>query len=177
MRILVLILVCCIHFTAFSQDLIITKTGENIQKEDDVLPYIYKKMGSFYLDNGQVYDEEQFKQFLMEKKLNPIWMKYSSGKNLLIAGWAMIGGGTAFMIIGNVLTWNDLSQVFPIGVPLVVIGALAMYAGIPTAIVGAVRKNRAINDYNAMYARKPWTQNITITAGCVGNGVGLVLNF
>jgi hypothetical protein len=234
MRKLVLGLVCCIHFTAFSQDVITTQSGETIKakiievtednvsykkyhdqqgatfilkrekiktiawengdvdvykdvvgkpdaaKESDVLPYINKKMGEFHFNTGQVYDEEHFKRFLVDKNLSHIWTKYSSGKNLLIAGWGLIGGGIVLEIVGGVVMANGNWDDELIGLPVSIIGGLLIYAGIPTAIVGTVRKTRAINDYNTMYAGRPcpqYSQNITIKAGFVGNGLGFTLNF
>jgi hypothetical protein len=149
-------------------------------KGTDVLPYINKKMGDFHLDNGQVYDVEQFKQFLIEKNLSHIWTKYSSGKNLLIAGWGVIGGGVLLGTVGLVLMDNyGLGALF-IGFPIFIIGVVAIYAGVPIAIVGTVRKSRAINDYNAMSSGRPHPQyspNITYKIGCVSNGIGFSLNF
>ena len=237
MRKLIVILVCCVNFTAFSQDVITTKSGEIIQAKiievtendilykryhdqqgatfilktekiktiswengmvdeyrevvagqavstvqaSNVLPYINKKIGGFHLDNGQIYDVEQFKQFLIEKNLSHIWMKYLSGKNLQIAGWGLIGGSVAMGAFGLALmNGGDGFAALFIGLPITIIGALLIYAGVPMAIVGTVRKHRAINDYNFIYAGKPYpqySQNITIKAGCVGNGLGFVLNF
>ena len=237
MRKLVLILVCCIHFTAFSQDVITTKSGETIRakiievtddnisykkyhdqqgatfilktekiktiawengdideykeiapeqeiaavKENDVLPYINEKLGNFYLNNGQVYGKEQFKQFLTEKNLSHIWMRYSSGKNLLITGWGLIGGGGVLFVTGCVLIEKgDIFGALVIGFPLIVVGVLSATAGIPLAIVGTVRKNSAMSDYNEIYAgrkRSQYSQNITFKAGVMGNGLGLMLNF
>ena len=149
--------------------------------ETDILPYVYKKTGTFYLDNGKEYDGEQFKQFLIEKNLSHIWTKYSSGKNLQIAGWGVIGGGFALEAIGAVLMYSgDFGDALFFGLPISIIGGLMIYAGVPMAIVGTVRKNRAINDYNAMYSGRPcpqFSQNVTFKAGVVGNGIGFSLNF
>jgi hypothetical protein len=236
---LVFILVCCIHYTAISQDVITTKSGESIQakiievsdenvsykkyhdqqgatfilktekiksiawengdvdeykevaqeqattavnavNENNVLPYINKKFGAFHLDNGQVYDREQFQQFLIDKNLSHIWTKYSSGNNLLIAGWAVIGGGVMLGISGMMMMDGDILSSLFIGLPMSIMGVIAYYVGIPMAIVGAVRKNRAINDYNTIYAGRPhnqYSQHISIKAGCIGNGVGFSLHF
>ena len=238
-------LVSGVSFTAFSQDVITTKSGESIKtkiievteetvsykkyndqqgatfvlkkdkiktiewengdvdeykdvalqqeippvKENDSLPYIDKKMGSFYLENGQVYDEEKLKNFLIEKNLTHIWTKYSSGKNLLIAGWGMIAGSVVFESIGMALLFGNLGNYgiidalfirLPIGFSFTIIGSALMYAGIPMAIVGTVRKCNAINDYNSIYAGRPrmqYSQNITLKVGCVGNGLGFSLHF
>ena len=236
MRKLVFILVCCVHFTAVSQDVITTKTGESIRakiievsdenvlykryndqqgatfilkteiikriawengdvdeykevvseqelpilKESSVLPYISRKHGSFYLDNGQVYDEEQLRQFLVEKNLNHVWTRYASGKNLFTAGWAVIGGGAALYSVGIFTIFSNHGFNDDMGLPFMFIGGAALYAGIPLAIVGTVRKSRAINEYNAMYSGRPrnqYSQNISIKAGYTGNGLGFVLNF
>jgi len=237
MRKLVFVFGCCIHFTAVSQDVITTKSGESIQAKiievseenisykkyhdqqgatfilktdkiktiawengdvdeykemvpqqevpavqtSNVLPYINKKFGNLYLDNGQVYDKEQFKQFLIEKNLSHIWMKYSNGNNLLIAGWGVIGGSIILGIAGGMLmSDNDMFGALFIGVPFAIISGISFYVGIPLAIVGTVRKHRAINDYNTIYAGRllpQYSQNITIKAGCVGNGLGFMLNF
>ena len=235
MRKLVFILVCCIHYTAASQDVITTKTGEKIQAKiievsdenvsyrryhdqqgatfilktekiqtiawengdvdeykevlleglsavrgDNVFPYINRKFGDFYLDNGQVYNREQFKRFLTETNLNHIWMRYSSGNSLLIAGWAVIGGSAVFGIVGGVLMSDNLFDALFFGIPMLIISGVSFYVGVPLAISGAVRKQKAINDYNAIYAGRPYnqySQNITIKAGCIGNGLGVVLNF
>jgi len=153
-------------------------------KGDDNLPYITRKSGSFYLDNGTVYDRTQFKQFLMEKNLSSIWAKYSSGQNLLIAGWILIGAGVGMQAIGFSFTNNDgISGIFDalfVGIPLIFIGGLVTTAGIPIAIVGTIRKSNAINDYNDYYAGKPrsqYSQNVTFKAGFLGNGFGVSINF
>ena len=237
MRKLMFILVCCIHFTAFSQDVITTKSGEIIQakiievtddnisykkyhdqqgatfilktekirtiiwengdvdtykevaveqvvptvKESNALPYINRKFGSFYLDNGQVYETEQFKRFLIENNLSHIWTKFSSGKNLQIAGWGVIGGSVTLGIIGGVImNYTDWGTALFIGLPISIIGGMLIYAGIPMAIVGTVRKHRAINEYNAIYANRPrtqYSQNITFKAGVTDNGLGFMLKF
>jgi len=151
-----------------------------VVKETDVFPYIDKRFGTFYLDNGQVYDGEQFKQFLVEKNLSHIWTKYSSGKNLQIAGWGVIGGGFAIGVISGVLMSNYGLAEAIYGLMLTPISGVLLITGIPIAIVGTVKKNNAISDYNNLYggkSRSQYSQNITIKAGCVGNGVGFSLNF
>ena len=152
-----------------------------VVKETDVFPYIDKRFGTFYLDNGQVYDGEQFKQFLVEKNLSHIWTKYSGGKNLHIAGWGVIGGGVALGVISlAIINGGDVLGAILIGIPISIISCVVITAGIPIAIVGTVKKNNAISDYNNLYggkSRTQYSQNITIKAGCVGNGVGFSLNF
>lgn len=150
----------------------------NISQGKNVFTYIDKKKNLFYFDDGQVYDEKQLKQYLIEKNLNSIWTKYSSGKKLSTVGWGLIGTGFAFTgaYIITLTTWGNTAAIISFGT----IAAVALYTGIPIAIVGTVRKNRAIFDYNATYARKPYpqySQDITIKTGCVGNGIGFVLNF
>jgi len=239
MRRLILISVCCMSLTAFSQDVITTVSGENIKAKvmevtdetvsykkyhdqdgatfilkkekitkiawengdvdeynktvatqqnnpsanpQPVLPYITSKMGTFYLDNGSEYDTEQFKQFLMDNNLKPIWAKYSNANTLFMTGAALIGGGVALGVVGYTLmgTSND-GGIVTMGIIFGGIGiATAFYAGIPTIIVGAVRKKNAIRDYNMMYSGKPrpqYSQNATYKIGLVGNGIGFSLNF
>ena len=240
MRRLILISVCCMSLTAFSQDVITTVSGENIKAKvmevtdetvsykkyhdqdgatfilkkekitkiawengdvdeynqtvatqqnnpsanpQPVLPYVTSKMGTFYLDNGLEYDAEQFKQFLMDNNLEPIWAKFSRGNTLFITGAALIGGGLALGVIGFTLAFTtngDFGQ-YLTGMALGALGMeVAVLAGIPTIIVGAVRKKNAIRNYNAMYAGKPptqYSQNVTYKIGLVVNGIGFSLNF
>jgi len=240
MRKLILVLAGSVGFTAFSQDVIVTKSSEQIRAkiievtddavsykkyhdqegatfilkkdkikiiswengdvdvyeevvseqnvpsvvESDILPYITRKFGSFHLDNGMVYDRDQFKRFLMEKNLSPIWAKYSSGQNLQITGCVLIGVGIGIQVIGFSFTNNNgiigaLEALF-VGYPLIVIGGIVTTVGIPLAIVGTVKKHNAINDYNGYYAGKPrtqYSQNLTFKAGLTGNGLGFTLNF
>ena len=239
MRKLVLVLAGCMSFTAFSQDVIITKSSEQIRakiievtddavsykkyhdpegatfvlKKDKIkiiswengdvdvyeevtteqnapsavesenLPRIYRKFGSFYLDdgNGTVYDRDQFKQFLVENNLSHIWSRYSSGGALLTTGWVLIGGGVAISLIGYAIGNNSgFFEALFIGVPLIFIGGFVSMAGIPLAITGVVKKSNAIYDYNTNYAGRPRTQhsqNLTFKAGLTGNGLGVTLNF
>jgi hypothetical protein len=152
-----------------------------IVNENEILPYIDKKAGTFYLDNGQIYDAKQFKQFLIENNLSHIWMKYSNSKNLQIAGLGVIGGGVALFAIGcTLIERGDIFSGLIIGFPLTIIGGLSVFAGTPMAIVGTVRKHRAIDDYNTIYANKhrsQYSQNITFKAGFTGNGLGFSMNF
>ena len=177
MRKLLLISVCCIHFTAFSQD-VENNTSSNQQPN---LPYITKKMGNFYLDNGLVYDKGQFKEFLITNHLEPIWAKYSSGNRQFITGLAMIGGSIALEVLGFTLIYDgvDVGNVL-LGYIFASVGGITFGAGLPLTIVGSVRKKNAIRNYNAMYAGKPptqYSQNVTYKIGLVGNGIGFSLNF
>jgi hypothetical protein len=152
---------------------------------EDNLPYITNRKGkTFYLDNGQVYNEVQFKQFLLERNLGSVWLQYSNNKNLMHAGVIMICGGVFFEIIGLVIgvnslyygTWNQ----YITGMTFFYLGGAATIAGIPIAIIGGIRRNRSIQDYNALYGGKPrsqYSQNITLKAGHTGKGLGFTLNF
>ena len=156
--------------------------NNNTEIKGDLLPYIDKQKKIFYLDNGQVYNEKQLERFLMEKNLSHVWTRYSSGKKLQIAGWGMIGGGVVFEMVWVLSLTTDWfwDRMRYIGIPSVILAAVGIYAGIPMAIVGTVRKNRAVLNYNAEYARKPcpqYSQNITFKAGIIGNGFGFSLNF
>jgi hypothetical protein len=150
-------------------------------QESENLPFITRKFGGFYLDNGKTYDRNQFKQFLIDKNLSPIWMKYSSGQNLLITGWVLMGSGVGICLIaGTIVNSGGILDALFIGLPLYFIGGLVGIAGIPLAIAGTVKKNVAISDYNNNYAGKPRTQygqNVTFKAGFTGSGLGFSLNF
>ena len=149
------------------------------------LPFIMNRKGrTFYMDNGQIYDEIQFKQFLMEKNLGGIWIKYSNGKKLMNTGLILIGGGVFLEIVGLVVTVNGAMNgsygQYMAGSVFCALGGLAEIAGIPIAIVGGVRRNRSISDYNTIYGGKPrpqYSQNITLKAGSTGKGLGFTLNF
>ena len=156
------------------------KNNADTVKSEEILPFIDAQAGGFYL-NGTSYSEKQLKQFLIEKNLSHIWTKYSSGKNLQIAGLGVLGGGVLLGFSGLALMngGHVLDALF-IGLPFSIIGCLLIDAGIPMAIVGAVRKNRAITDYNSFYggkSRSQYSQNVTFKAGVVGNGIGFSLNF
>jgi len=235
MRKLIFILAGSVGFTAFSQDVIVTKSSEQIRAkiievtddavsykkyhdqegatfvlkkdkikiiswengdvdvyeevvseqnvpsvvESDILPYITRKFGSFHLDNGTVYDRDQFQQFLVEKNLSTIWTQYSSGSTLLATGWGLIAGGTVIEILGLSIVRDGLGG-FLIGLPICIVGGVVGIVGIPLAISGSTKKNNAIYDYNTIYAGKPrtqYSQNLTFKAGLTGNGLGFTLNF
>ena len=149
------------------------------------LPYIVNRKGkTFYLENGEIYDEIQLKQFLMEKNLGGIWVKYSNGKKLMNTGLILIGGGVFLEIVGIVVSVNGAINEnygqFMVGSVFCTLGGMAEIAGIPIAIVGGVRRNRSINDYNTVYGGKPrsqYSQNIILKAGSTGKGLGFTLNF
>jgi len=144
------------------------------------LPFVEKRFGSFYLDNGSVYNEAEFKRFLMEQHLGSVWNQYSSAKIILTTGYILIGCGVGFELFFGVLagigSWNALF----FAPTFLVLGILSGLAGIPTAIAGAVKKSTAISDYNSIYAGKPrpqYSQHVTYKIGLVGNGLGFSLNF
>jgi len=184
MRRLILISVCCMHFTAFSQDTIATEQ-DNASSN---LPHITKKKAifywermnpTFYLDNGQVYKEEQLKLFLMEQNLPYIWTQYLAGKRAVIMGEVLSYSGCAVAVVGIILEyWGGSATRF--APSFIVAGGLLCLAGIPVEIVGFIRRNDAIRDYNTWYAGKPrpqYSQNVTYKIGLVGNGLGFSLNF
>jgi hypothetical protein len=149
------------------------------------LPYILKRQSKiFFLDNGQTLNEEQMKNFLMEKNLTPVWITYSSGKRLLNTGLIMIGGGVLLQAIG----WTMMSVgadagdigCFFAGSILYVGGGATAVAGIPIAIVGGCRRSQSVKDYNTLYGGKPrpqYSQNVTLNAVYTGSGLGFTLNF
>lgn len=150
----------------------------------EILPFINRQGQTFHLSNGTIYSKDQLRGFLMEENLSHIWMKYERGCNLLRTGWVLIGVGAGLEIVGMAVCMsavvNGNLDAYLAGVWIVVVGSLMETAGIPTAIVGAVKKNRSIADYNSIYGGKSRTQqalNMTFKAGLVGNGIGLSLNF
>lgn len=150
----------------------------------DKLPYINRKGRTFYLNNGQIYNEVQFKQFLLERNLGSVWLQYSNNKNLMHTGVIMICGGVFFEIVGLVIGINSLYYgtwgQYITGMTFFYLGGATTTAGIPIAIIGGVRRNRSISDYNAIYGgklRTQYSQNITLKAGNTGKGLGFTLNF
>jgi len=152
--------------------------------DKDRMPIIDKQGYSFYLDNGKVYDSKQLKQFLTENNLTPIWDKFARGSNNASLGGIFIGLGVAMDAVGTVLILDGMANLEPDkylgGVILCSVGSFFVIVGIPTAIVGTVQKNGAINDYNTLYGGRPriqYSQNVTFKAGFVGNGLGVSINF
>jgi len=150
------------------------------EKNEDVLPFINREKKLFYISTGQIYNREQLKLFLTEKNLHHIWKKYNRGQNLLERGWTLIATGVFLEIIGMGLYYSGGYDTDIAGFAICWIGGLLETVGIPVAIVGAVKKNNAINDYNSLYGGKPhrqYSQNITFKTGFIGNGIGFSLNF
>jgi len=236
MRKLILVLAGSVGFTAFSQDVIVTKSSEQIRakiievtddavsykkyhdqegatfvlkkdkikiiswengnvdeyeqnppteeispvKEGNNLPFIKKRGSTFYLDNGEVYSAEQLKDFLIGNNLTPTWLRYEKGSNLLLTGWALIGVGATMYAVGLMSMSNqNFDNILP-SVLLGCGGGLAVYVGMPIAIVGSVKRNRTINEYNSIYGGRPspqYSQDVTFKAGLTGNGLGFTLNF
>jgi hypothetical protein len=154
------------------------KSNGDTPKSEEVPPYIERQGKSFYLNNGIVYNEMEFKNFLTHNNLSPIWDKYENGRGLLSTGGVLIGIGLVLDVAGTVIFYRSTEPM--LGIILCSIGGALEIAGIPTAIVGAVKRNRAINDYNTIYAGRPrfqYSQNITFKAGIMGNGIGFKINF
>ena len=130
------------------------------------------------------------------KNLNSTWIQYASSKKLMNTGWILFGTGVGLEIIGLSLMISGANRyyydyyanryvfnghgMYLAGYWLTGIGGALELAGIPTTIVGAVRKNKAISNYNMMYGGKSpnqYSQDVTFKAGIVGNGIGFSLNF
>ncbi len=156
-----------------------TFESKEVGNIENTLPVIYRKQTSFYLDNGTVFNETQFEDFLKVNNMVNIWEQYYSGKKTFHTGIALLVGGVIMEGTGLWFGYTN-SDALMASVLLIGLGSLLEIASIPVTITGAVKRNRALNDYNDMYAgkaRNHYSQDITLKIGATSHGVGLTLNF
>jgi len=150
--------------------------------KDAVLPFIEKQGRHFHLDNGEIYDEQQFSDFLTENNLTHVWNQYAKGCRTMNNGWTCIGLGLFAELVGTiVLSAKNPEYTYayriPVGVSLCVAGGILEIAGIPLTIIGAGKKKSAVHDYNNLYRDNSRSQNIRVSAGITNNGIGLTIGF
>lgn len=113
---------------------------------------------------------------------------HKSGKQMIIAGWCLLGGGVLLTATAGTLiaVSNDHSgkysfdyyereTIHNLGCALVAIGPLCTVGGIPLLTIGYIKKNKAYKVYNNTCASSSAPITFNLTAG--RNGLGIAMNF
>ena len=116
--------------------------------------------------------------------------QFEKGKSLRGSGIGMIVGGAVIMVGGVSIMINsinasantygntDPSGKYFVGLGLTVIGELMVDAGIASTIVGKIKMQRAIRNYNRAINRNDHASVIDYKVGLLDNGqVGILLTF
>lgn len=142
--------------------------------------YNIERMGpNEYIYMGKYMDKKDYLYFL-KNNCPKAYGQYKRGKQLINAGWGVLGGSLA--IVGGGALWmgiNSLNNndVMAPGVALMVVGGVGVLGGtIPLLCVGYKKRNTAYQLYNNTCASSSATVlSFNLTAG--QNGLGLAMQF
>lgn len=128
-----------------------------------------------YICNGKYMNAKEYEYFL-RNNCSSAYQQYRKGKNLVIAGWSLLGCGMASLGVGIILLSINGKVDSTGGVLPLAIGVHVVGGGVLLFALGNHKKNSALDIYNekcASSAAKPVTFNLT--AG--QNGLGIAMNF
>lgn len=163
------------------------------------LPYIINhSLEGYTLDDGSLLSKQDFKVILDQNKLLDLLSSYNSGENMINIGKGiLIGGLTAVAARSLVYTGLDiillattLNNEIELGIggaafiaywcimTNMIITGVTLEASMPLIILGNVKQQRSINDYNDI-VRPPieTSQRVTLGVGATPSGFGLTLRF
>lgn len=120
--------------------------------------------------NGKKVSSADYADYLKEH-CTPAYNKFRKGQNLYVAGWTCLIAGVACEITGGVI--SGISGATN-ALPYTLTGSLAVVAGVPLLITGAVTRGRSISVYETECKGKTAME---LNFGFTKNGVGLALNF
>jgi hypothetical protein len=111
--------------------------------------------------------------------------QYTMGKRAQRIGVALLSGGAAFVIVGDIIllagTLNNISgfsnnqtnNTNPAGVTFLIVGGGLVIAGIAKCILGGQEKQKAVKSYNQTINLKKKSVGFYINPGLTGLSVGL----
>lgn len=148
---------------------------------------VVSRQGNTYYYGEQPMNSAAYMQFLQNECPQAL-QQYKSGRQCMIAGWTLFGAG----LVGGPLCFgygmcaafgasaNPPSERNPritaALVTCITVGTLsgAMFiSSIPLLSVGYTRMHKSVKTYNSQCAR----QNVELTLGMTGNGVGMSVRF
>lgn len=149
----------------------VTATSSAIEK------YNIERMGpNEYIFMGKFMEKKEYEYFL-KNNCPKAYGQYRVGKQLIAAGWGVLGAGLAITVGGAVMLASYSIKLEEAGIALVSMGpCIAVAGGVPLISVGYVKRNKAYQIYNnscASAAAKPIAFHVT--AG--QNGIGLAMQF
>ena len=139
-----------------------TKKGYQLYDENVTL--------GFKRINGKKVSSADYADYLKEH-CTPAYNKFRKGQNLYVAGWTCLIAGVTLEICGGVI--SGISGATE-ALPFTLTGSLAVVAGVPLLITGAVNRGRSISVYETECNGKTAME---LNFGFTKNGVGLALNF
>ena len=172
----------------------------NVKDEDD-LPAggVIQKIDDYYWMGDKRMNEETYFKYI-EDNCEEAWDRYCSGRRMTRAGFALLGIGAGFTVLGTTLaatqigvytyTYNprtgevydtDYSSyrdygVYAAGVAFSVVGAATLAASVPLIVVGTIRKKTTLDTYNeeCTTPQKP-AMSLNLQSG--RDGLGLAFKF
>lgn len=151
-------------------------SASNEQKKVVPLSQIVKVGINKYTMNGKVMDNRAYEKFL-QKNCPDTWSIYKKGKTEIIAGWSILGAGTALAIIGGAIAGvtNTNTGAWAFGISGISIGSAGWAAGVVSFSVGYYKKAYALKIYNEECATQNNYVSLNLTTG--QDGLGIALNF
>lgn len=159
------------------------KLGETTKVEMDADVAVEKKEKLVYKSVSRIYQEgkkltsDDLEQ-LMKSNSN-VYNRYKKGKDAAILGDVLMGGGLGLFVGGGLSNLSRANSGKGGGSPaILVVGLVTGIIGIPVKIGGVKNVKKAVEGYNALYAKRTAyfeKPEVRILAGT--NGVGFSVQF
>lgn len=142
-----------------------------------------EEVGSYYFFGENVMNRKQYMNFL-STRCQPAYEKFQNGYKLYQAGWGLFGAGLALDLAGSIVwafapetTSDGKTSPFTIaGGTLVIAGACAVLASLPTVFIGYARMEESVDIYNVSQRTASATPAYWTIQGSQ-NGIGIAYNF